>query len=92
MMHGLPGLTAPAPLRPIDIGAVMNSAPSGETLGPGQEEPAAGAPSNKLPVKQDQKGSEMTTDETAAPGDGEAGALPFDTSMAHRARIAAATR
>jgi hypothetical protein len=32
----------------------------------------------------------MTTDETgdgAAPGDGKAGALPFDTSMAHHARI-----
>ena len=29
----------------------------------------------------------MTTDETAAPGDSKAGALPFDTSMAHQARM-----
>ncbi len=29
----------------------------------------------------------MTTDETAAPGDGKAGALPFDTGMAHHARM-----
>ena len=29
----------------------------------------------------------MTTDETAAPGDSKAGALPFDTSIAHHARM-----
>ena len=43
MMLGLPrpDCTRP-PLRPIDIGAVMNStAPSEGTPGPGQEEPAA---------------------------------------------------
>ena len=41
MMHGLSGPDCP-PLRPIDIGAVMNSAaPSEGTPGPGQEEPAA---------------------------------------------------
>ena len=41
MMHGLSGPDCP-PLRPIDIGAVMNSAaPSEGTPSPGQEEPAA---------------------------------------------------
>ncbi len=34
----------------------------------------------------DQKGSQMTTDETAQPG-GQTGPLPFDTSKAHHARI-----
>jgi hypothetical protein len=29
----------------------------------------------------------MSTDETAAPGDSKAGALPFDTSIAHHARM-----
>ena len=29
----------------------------------------------------------MTTNETAAPGDGTTGSLPFDTSKAHQARI-----
>ena len=29
----------------------------------------------------------MTTDETAAPGDGKPGALPFDTGMAHHPRM-----
>jgi hypothetical protein len=41
----------------------------------------------RLPAEHDRKGSEMTTDETAAPGAGKAGALPFDTSMAHHARM-----
>ena len=29
----------------------------------------------------------MTTDETAAPGDGKPGALPFETSVAHHVRM-----
>ena len=35
------------------------------------------------------KGSEMSTDETAAvsSGAGKSGSLPFDTSVAHQARI-----
>ena len=43
MMHGLPGPDCTrSPLRPTDIGAVMNTAaPSEGTPGPGQEELAA---------------------------------------------------
>jgi hypothetical protein len=40
-----------------------------------------------LPAKHEEKDSEMTTNETAAPGDGTARPLPFDTSKAHQARI-----